>query len=149
MKSLILKSMLVLTVLGGMFFSSLPASAAINCAAPANAKEQIQCGACDAAGTTANCTPGNAPKSLSDTIAQVINIISVFAGAVAVVMIIVGGFRYVTSAGNAESAKSARSTLLYALIGLVIIAMAQIVVQFVIQNVKDCPNGKTSTGQCK
>lgn len=149
MKNLKLKLLLAITILSSSFTFSLPAFAAIDCANPANAKEQIQCGACDAAGTTANCTPANAPKSLSDTIAQVINILSVLAGAAAVVMIIVGGFRYITSSGNPEQAKSARNTLLYALIGLIIIAMAQLIVQFVIQGVKDCPNGKTATGQCK
>jgi putative exporter of polyketide antibiotics len=150
MKRLKIKIMLALAILGSSFLFSISAFAAINCAAPnLTAKQQIQCGTCDAAGTTASCTPAAAPKTLSDTIATVINILSVIVGAVAVIMIIIGGFRYIVSAGNAEQAKGARNTLLYAVIGLVIIAMAQIIVQFVIQGVQNCPNGKTATGQCK
>src|SRR6266404_5356263 len=136
MKSLILKLMLVLTFLSGTFLFSLPASAAINCAAPANAKEQIQCGTCDAAGSTANCTPANASGTINDTIAKVINLLSAFAGAVAVIMIVVGGFRYVTSAGNPDGAKNARNTITYAIIGLVIVALAQMIVHFVLYKVE-------------
>jgi hypothetical protein len=50
-------------------------------------------------------------------------------------MIIYAGFRYVTSAGNAEATKNARSTIMYAVIGLIIIALAQVIVHFVLRNV--------------
>jgi beta-lactamase regulating signal transducer with metallopeptidase domain len=149
MKNLIIRIAVLLGIISSMAMAPLTASAAINCASPdLSAKEQLQCGSCQA-GTEANCTPGTAPKTLSDTIATVINLLSVFGGAIAVIMIIVGGFRYITSAGSPEATKSARNTIVYALIGLVIIATAQIIVHFVINNVKDCPNGKTATGQCK
>ena len=125
-----------------------PPAMALDCSNPASAKEQIQCGACGASGS-ATCDPATAPSTISDTIKSIINVLSAIAGAAAVIMIIVGGFRYVTSAGNAESTKSARNTLIYAVVGLVIIAMAQIVVHFVLNttNNSDCVNGKTSSGQ--
>jgi hypothetical protein len=47
-------------------------------------------------------------------------------------MIVVGGFRYVTSAGDSTKVGSAKNTILYALIGLIIVALAQIVVRFVL-----------------
>ncbi|MBX4197632.1 hypothetical protein KW801_03715 [Candidatus Saccharibacteria bacterium] len=47
-------------------------------------------------------------------------------------MIIVGGFRYITSGGNPESTKSARNTILYAIIGLVVVALAQLIARFVL-----------------
>ena len=149
MKNLLLKISLVAAVLTGNVLVLTPAYAAINCNAPANSKEQIQCGACQANGTLDNCQPGGASKSLSDTIATVINILSVFGGVLAVIMLIVGGFRYIVSSGSSEATKSARNTILYALIGLVVIATAQLIVHFVINGVQDCPNGKTATGQCK
>jgi hypothetical protein len=150
MKNLILKITLVLTVLGGLLMVPVAANAAaLNCSQQGlTAKQQIQCGACGASGAT-NCDPGGAPKTLSDTIATIINIISIFGGALAVIMLIIGGFRYITSGGSPEATKGARNTIVYALIGLVIIATAQIIVHFVINGVKDCPNGKTATGQCK
>jgi len=81
--------------------------------------------------------------SISHLIKTIVNIVSIIVGAVAVVMIIVGGFRYVTSGGNAEGTKAARNTILYAIIGLVVVALAQIIVHFVLNNVN---NGTTSTG---
>jgi hypothetical protein len=48
-------------------------------------------------------------------------------------MIIIGGLRYVTSGGKQESVTSAKNTILYAVIGLVIIALAQIIARFVLQ----------------
>jgi len=47
-------------------------------------------------------------------------------------MLIFGGFRYVTSGGKQESVTSAKNTIIYAIIGLVIVALAQIIVQFVL-----------------
>jgi cytochrome bd-type quinol oxidase subunit 2 len=76
-----------------------------------------------------------AGTSATSFIAKVINILSVIIGAIAVVMIIIGGFRYVTSGGNAESTKSARQTIVYAIVGLIIVALAQIIVHFVLNSV--------------
>jgi len=126
--------MVALTVLSGMFTLSLPAFAALDCTNPTSAKEQIQCGACGASGST-TCNPAAAPGTVSDTIKSIINVLSAVAGAAAVIMIIVGGFRYVTSAGNPEGAKSARNTILYAVVGLVVIALAQLIVHFVLNKV--------------
>lgn len=135
MKNLILKLTLIIAIFSSLFMMPLATAATvgIDCAHPASAKQQIQCGACGASGAS-SCDPSPAPKKLSDTIATVINIISVFGGALAVVMIIIGGFRYITSGGSAEGTKSARNTIVYALVGLVIIAVAQIIVHFVIHS---------------
>jgi beta-lactamase regulating signal transducer with metallopeptidase domain len=136
MRNLIIKVTLLLGIMSGMSLVPLTANAAINCTkSDLSAKQQLQCGSCQAAGTEANCTPDAAPKTLSDTIAAIINLLSIFGGAIAVIMIIVGGFRYITSGGNAESTKGARNTIVYAVIGLIIIAMAQIIVHFVLNNV--------------
>jgi ABC-type Fe3+ transport system permease subunit len=50
----------------------------------------------------------------------------------AVIMIIYAGFRYVTSGGSDEGVKAAKNTILYAIVGLVIVALAQLIVHFVI-----------------
>lgn len=74
----------------------------------------------------------NGTSRVNEIIAQVINIMSVIVGAIAVVMIIIGGFRYVTSGGDSAKITSAKNTILYALIGLIIVALSQIVVKFVL-----------------
>ena len=61
-----------------------------------------------------------------------LNLLSIIVGIAAVVMIIIAGLRYVTSGGKDESVKGAKNTILYAIIGLVIVALAQIIVHFVL-----------------
>jgi hypothetical protein len=63
---------------------------------------------------------------------NIVNVFSFIVGAVAVIMIIYGGFRYITSGGDSNSVGSAKNTLIYAIIGLVIVALAQLIVQFVL-----------------
>ena len=115
----------------------LPAqSFALDCTQPnLTPKEAVQCGACDAAGQDpTNCNPpGQAAQSLTATIADAINLISLLVGIVAVIMIVVAGFRYVTSAGNEQAVEGAKKTLLFAIIGLFIVALAQAIVRFVLQ----------------
>jgi hypothetical protein len=53
------------------------------------------------------------------------------AGVVAVVMIFVAGFRFITSQGNPDAAAAARKTAINALIGLVIVVLATTIVSFV------------------
>jgi hypothetical protein len=47
-------------------------------------------------------------------------------------MIIYGGFRYITSGGDSNGVTAAKNTILYAIIGLIIVALAQIIVNFVL-----------------
>jgi len=69
-------------------------------------------------------------------ITNIINIFSLVVGIVAVIMIIVAGFRYITSGGNDSNVGTAKNTILYAVIGLVIVALAQIIVRFVLNKTK-------------
>lgn len=87
---------------------------------------------------TANCNDnGAAAGSVSTLIRQVINIISVIVGIAAVIMIIVGGLRYITSGGDSSSVTSAKNTILYAIVGLVVVALAQIIVKFVVDRLQN------------
>ncbi len=71
------------------------------------------------------------PK-LNDIIAAVINLLSIAVGIAAVIMIIVGGFKYITAAGDSSNITSAKNTIVYAIIGLVVVALAQAIVRFVV-----------------
>jgi hypothetical protein len=51
-----------------------------------------------------------------------------FAGSVAVIYIILGGYEYLTSGGDSKKIASAKATLLWAIIGLTIIISAQVIV---------------------
>jgi len=61
--------------------------------------------------------------------------LSVIVGVAAVIMIILSGLRYITSGGDASKVGAAKSSLIYALIGLVIVALAQVIVHFVFAKV--------------
>lgn len=66
--------------------------------------------------------------------ARIIRIVSVVVGAVSVLMVIIGGFRYVLSSGDGSNTKAAKDTILYALVGLVIAILANTIVNFVVNN---------------
>ncbi len=88
----------------------------------------------DATGTQTDCfnqkTSGE--DSLKTLAGKIINIFSIIVGIVAVIFIILGGFRYITSGGDSGKVGSAKNTLIYALVGLIIVALAQFVVHFVL-----------------
>ena len=130
-----------------MFFMSLVVSLGVFVAVPqlaraATAKSTV----CDGIGATTGadgCSDGSG-KSINDILAMVINIFSWFVGVVAVIFVIVGAFKYITSGGDASAVKSAKDTLLYAIIGLVIVAVAQVLVQFVLTKSNQAVNKTTN-----
>ncbi|MBP9738225.1 hypothetical protein KBD20_00900 [Candidatus Saccharibacteria bacterium] len=63
---------------------------------------------------------------------KIIQTLTVLTGAVSVIMIIVGGFRYVVSGGDSNATKGAKDTILYAVIGLVVVIFAQTIITFVL-----------------
>jgi cytochrome bd-type quinol oxidase subunit 2 len=83
-------------------------------------------------GSSTTCSDGSAESAANKLVTNVINVLSVVVGVIAVIMIIVAGFRYVTSGGRDDAVKGAKNTILYAIIGLVIVALAQIIVHFVL-----------------
>lgn len=66
------------------------------------------------------------------TIGNVMNVIYLVAGAVAVIVGIIGGIQFTTSSGDASKAAKARNTLLYSVIGLVVVSSAFAITNFVI-----------------
>jgi hypothetical protein len=83
--------------------------------------------------TTETCNTNANASKLNTLIKNIINIFSILVGIVAVIMIIVGGFRYITSGGDSGNVTTAKNTILYAIVGLVIVALAQFIVRFVLE----------------
>lgn len=92
---------------------------------------------CSTLGSKPDCsqTPANS-VSLNKVIKATINLLSFTVGLVAVIMIMVSGYKYVTAGGDSNKVSNAKNTLVYALIGLVIAALAQGLVKFVLTKVK-------------
>ena len=77
----------------------------------------------------------DADADVTGLVQQVINIFSWVVGIISVIMIIIGGLKYIMSTGDSQKVDSAKNTILYAIIGLVIVAFAQIIVLFTIDTV--------------
>lgn len=83
--------------------------------------------------TDSSCvTDTTADTKVNDTVKLALNLFSAIVGIIAVVMIIVGGIKYITSGGDSGNVTAAKNTILYAVIGLVVVALAQIIVKFVL-----------------
>lgn len=85
------------------------------------------------------CVEGDGGSKADDTIITVINILSIIGGVIAVIMIMIAGIRFVTSSGDSGSVATARNTVIYAVVGLIIIALSQIIVRFVVERVSADP----------
>lgn len=62
----------------------------------------------------------------------VVNILLFIVGAIAVIMLVIGGIRYVVSGGDQSAVTSAKNTILYAIVGIVVAFLAWAAVDFVI-----------------
>ena len=82
-------------------------------------------------------------RSAGDIAKDVVNIMFFIVGVMAVIMIIWGGIRYVLSAGNSAALTSAKNTIMYAVIGLIVAILAYTIVNFVINTVSG--NGGSSS----
>jgi hypothetical protein len=70
-------------------------------------------------------------STLTGFILRVINIALALAGLIAVLFLIIGGFRYITAGGNEEAAGSARKIILNAVIGIIVVILSFVVVRVV------------------
>lgn len=86
-----------------------------------------------------DCIGGNIDNNtdLQSVITSVVNTLLFVIGIISVIMLIVGGIRYVVSGGNQSQVEGARNTILYAIVGLVIAFVAWGVVNFVVKALTD------------
>jgi len=92
-------------------------------------------------GTCENPDANTGTNDISHIMTLIVNIISIIVGFVSVIMIIWGGMKYVTSGGESGKITSAKNTIMYALIGLVVVALAQFIVRFVLKQTTTAVTG--------
>lgn len=76
------------------------------------------------------------PAKIVDIIGILKNIISILApiaGIAFFIMLLVGGFQFVTSGGDPKAAGQARATLTYAVIGVILVVAAWLIIQAIAQ----------------
>jgi hypothetical protein len=122
-----------------LFIASVSASGVALVSSPAMAVPPEQ-SACEGSGGTwsgtwpnGSCTQG--PRTVAGTIKSVGNVLIFLTGAIAVLMIIIGGVRYTLSGGDQGSISSAKNTILYAVIGLIVAVAAYAIVNLVLTNI--------------
>lgn len=89
-------------------------------------------GACDG-NNSAPCEASG--DDIAALLGNVISLLLFIAGAAAVLVIVIGGIRYITSDGDPNAASKAKNTIIFALVGLVITIMSYSIVNFVIGRV--------------
>jgi sorbitol-specific phosphotransferase system component IIC len=77
--------------------------------------------------------------------ATVTNILLFVVGAISVIMIIIGGLRYVTSGGNTANVTAAKNTILYAIVGVVVSLFAYALINFVLTSFLPSVQGNSGT----
>jgi len=82
--------------------------------------------------TTSDGSCGDKGAQFSAVITAIINLLLVIIGVVSVIVIIISGFNFITSGGDSGKVATARNSILYAVIGLVVVAFSEIIVHFVI-----------------
>ncbi len=88
-------------------------------------------------GNIGNCLDANSCANQGDMITSLVNWVIGIAGVVAVIFVVYGGISYTTSAGDPSKLKQAKNMIIYALIGLAIVALAEIITAFVTNTIKN------------
>lgn len=92
------------------------------------------CSITDGAQGGADCAKGSSTATdLGASIGNITNIMIYAIGIISVIMIIIGGFRYVLSGGDSKNTTAAKDTILYAVIGLVVALLAYSIANFVLK----------------
>ena len=116
----------LLALLGGVVFATVMPDTALAACSASNLS--IQSGA--------ECARGNGqPAQLfgdGSVFRRITDILLFLVGAIAVIMLIIGGIRYVISGGDQSQVTAAKNTILYAIIGIVVALLAYAIVQFVL-----------------
>lgn len=71
----------------------------------------------------------------ASSLAGILNTVYLVAGMIAVLIIVIAGFFYITANGDSNQITKAKNTILYAVIGLVVVMFAFVITQFVISKV--------------
>ncbi len=95
--------------------------------------------------TESGCAATNQDSQVESTLSIVLNLFSFAVGIMVVIMIIIGGVKFVTSQGDSGAVTGARNTIIYALVGLVIVLLAQFIVHFVLGRAAAAPTASVQS----
>lgn len=131
---MIKKLLITVMVSLGLFVGAMAYAPTANAGLFDSARNEA-CGGAQLKGSSADCANADTGK-LDNTVSSLINILSIIVGLIAVIMIIINGLKLITSNGDSNRVSSARQGIIYAVVGLIFVALAQVIVKFVINNSK-------------
>ena len=133
MNKTISKIAITVSAVAALLFPVLSPALAGAVAVPNNIATQACIGTTlNVSDTGATCTGDSTNNTLQSITTTVVNLLSLVVGLISVIFLIFGAFKYITSGGDSGKVTSAKNTILYALIGLVIVSIAQVVVKVVL-----------------
>ncbi len=124
LKNLVMSLSLMFGLVGAPLLATQAVSAANPAVQPANTISQLKSGV--------NKAGGSGQPGLTSTVKKIINVLLFLIGLIAVIMIIIGGLRYTTSAGDSNAASGAKNTIIYAVVGLIVAIVSYGIVNFVL-----------------
>ncbi len=86
----------------------------------------------DCGGLGISCDEGADAQSFVDVIIDILNFILIIVGVIALAALIWGGVQYIISLGNETGIEKAKKTIIYAIVGLVVVGLSGLIVNFVI-----------------
>ncbi|MFI5212823.1 MAG: hypothetical protein ACHQTE_02585 [Candidatus Saccharimonadales bacterium] len=138
MKNIIKKSLQALLIVPVLALG-VTATAGLLSAPAANAVAASTCNGNDISGgisAGADCSKGTGQNTdlfgPSGIFRTVTNVLLFIIGAISVIMLIIGGIRYVVSGGDSSAVTGAKNTILYAIVGIVVALLAYALVNFVL-----------------
>jgi len=78
------------------------------------------------------CSSVTTKNSVSKVVTSIISFLSYLLGVLSIIMIIIGGLRFILSAGESNKVSQAKKTIIYAVLGLVIAALTQFILHILI-----------------
>ncbi len=138
---LILSAVLVLTPVASLGVSASVSALAPNyfAATTTQAKNDACAGVNQLSDGTTSCGTAN-PTDVNSLVQTVIKVLSLLVGVISVFFLIFAGFRFITSGGDQNTVNSARNMILYAVIGIAIVVLAQLIVHITIDSAATANN---------
>src|ERR1700727_1547693 len=115
---------------GTLLLTASAAAAAPTYMAASDAFQSAACNGLSQLNSAQGCGTGG-QTAITKVVKGVLTVLSIVLGIAGVIMVVISGFKYITSGGDAGAVSSAKRTLIYALVGLVVAALSQFLVQFV------------------
>lgn len=127
----------LLTLLTMFSLMLAPTMAITPVSAVSEASKAVCQGTLDGSSSSASCTDGSSTRTVQRLLKTAIRIFQFIIGVIALFAVLTGGLNYIMSGGDSGKTKSARERIMYAVIGLVIVGVAEIIVQFALNRTFD------------